>query len=72
MGNRLDRDLHSQPCPVAAPTQQDYELFDELNKQADEQLGKWDEIVKTDLASYNALAKQHEVPAVGLVAPEKP
>ena len=56
----------------AAPTQQDYELFDELNKQADEQLGKWDEIVKTDLASYNALAKQHEVPAVGLVAPEKP
>jgi hypothetical protein len=55
----------------AAPTKQDYELFDELNKQTDEQLAKWNEIVKTDLASFNALAKQHEVPAVGLVAPEK-
>jgi photosystem II stability/assembly factor-like uncharacterized protein len=56
----------------AAPTKQDYELFDELNKQADEQLAKWNEIVKTDLTSFNALAKQHDVPAVGLVPPEKP
>jgi hypothetical protein len=55
----------------AAPTKQDYELFDELNKQTDEELAKWNEIVKTDLTSFNALAKQHEVPAVGLVAPEK-
>jgi hypothetical protein len=54
----------------AAPTKQDYELFDELKKQADEELGKWNEIVKTDLASYNALAKRVEVPAVGLVAPQ--
>ena len=52
------------------PTKQDYELFDELKKQADEELAKWNEIVKTDLVSFNTLAKQHEVPAVGLVAPE--
>jgi len=55
----------------AVPTKQDYELFDELKKQADEELAKWNEIVKTDLVSFNTLAKQHEVPAVGLVAPEK-
>ena len=53
----------------AAPTRQDYELFDELNKQADEQLAKWNEIVKTDLAAYNQLAKQKDVPALGVVVP---
>jgi photosystem II stability/assembly factor-like uncharacterized protein len=50
----------------ASPTKQDYEMFDELSKQADEQLEKWNEIVKTDLASYNHLAQEKAVPLVGL------
>ncbi len=50
----------------AAPTKQDYEMYDELSKQADEQLAKWNEIVKTDLAAYNQLARDKAVPVVGL------
>jgi photosystem II stability/assembly factor-like uncharacterized protein len=50
----------------AAPTKQDYEMFDDLGKQADEQLAKWDEIVKTDLAGYNQLARDKDIPAIGL------
>jgi hypothetical protein len=50
----------------ASPTKQDYEMYDDLGKQADEQLAKWDEIVKTDLVSYNHLAQGKAVPLVGL------
>jgi len=50
----------------AAPTRQDYEMFDDLSKQADEQLAKWKEIVKTDLAAYNKLAQEKAIPAIGL------
>jgi hypothetical protein len=50
----------------AAPTKQDYEMYDDLSKQADEQLSKWSEIVKTDLAGYNRLAQEKAIPAVGL------
>ena len=53
----------------AAPTKQDYDLFNELSKQADEQLSKWNEIVKTDLVAFNQLAKQKEVPSIGVIAP---
>jgi hypothetical protein len=50
----------------AAPTKQDYEMFNDLSKQADEQLAKWNEIVKSDLASYNKLAQEKTIPLVGL------
>jgi len=50
----------------AAPTKQDYEMFDDLGKQADEQLANWNEIVKTDLAAYNHLAQEKTVPIVGI------
>jgi photosystem II stability/assembly factor-like uncharacterized protein len=53
----------------AAPTSQDYELYGELSKQADEQLARWDDIVKTDVVTFNNMAKQKEVPAIGIVAP---
>jgi hypothetical protein len=56
----------------AAPTNQDYEMYDELSKQADEQLAKWDEILKTDLAAYNHLAQEKAVPLVGLSPPTEP
>jgi len=56
----------------AAPTRQDYEMFDELGKQADEQLAAWNEIVKTDLAAYNRLAQEKAVPIVGLSPATEP
>jgi hypothetical protein len=49
-----------------SPTKPDYEMFDDLSKQADAQLAKWNEIIKTDLASYNKLAQEKAVPLVGL------
>jgi photosystem II stability/assembly factor-like uncharacterized protein len=52
----------------AVPTQQDYQLFDQLSKQADEELAKWNDIVKTDLAAFNQLARQQDVPTIGLIA----
>ena len=56
----------------AAPTKQDYEMFDDLSKQADEQLAKWSEIVKTDLAGFNQLAREKEIPTIGLSPATEP
>ena len=54
----------------SAPTAQSYEVFDMLSKAVDEQLAKWKAILSTDVAAYNALLKQQEVPAVMLKQPE--
>ena len=54
----------------SAPTQQSYEVFDMLSKQVDEQLAKWKAIVSTDVAAYNNLVKQQDVPAIMLAQPE--
>jgi photosystem II stability/assembly factor-like uncharacterized protein len=57
----------------AAPTEQDVELFNELSKQADDELAKWNNIVKTDLAGFNTLVRNQEVPAIGVTPPaERP
>jgi photosystem II stability/assembly factor-like uncharacterized protein len=56
----------------AAPTKQDYEMFDDLSKQADEQLAKWNEIVKTDLAAYNELVRDKAIPIIGLAPATEP
>ena len=54
----------------SAPTKQSYEVFDILSKAVDEQLAKWKAIVSTDVAAYNNLVKQQEVPAIMLAQPE--
>jgi photosystem II stability/assembly factor-like uncharacterized protein len=54
----------------SAPTKQSYEVFDMLSKDLDEQLSKWNAIVSTDVAAYNNLVKQQEVPAILLKQPE--
>jgi hypothetical protein len=41
-----------------------------LSKSVDEQLAKWKTIVSTDVAAYNNLVKQQEVPALVLAQPE--
>jgi photosystem II stability/assembly factor-like uncharacterized protein len=53
-----------------APTKQSYEVFDMLTKAVDEQLAKWKAIVSTDVAAYNNLVKQQEVPAIMVTQPE--
>ena len=54
----------------SAPTKQSYEVFDTVSKDVDVQLAKWKMIVSTDVAAYNNLVKQQEVPAVILANPE--
>ncbi len=54
----------------SAPTSQSYEVFDMLSKQVDEQLAKWKAIIATDVAGYNNLVKQQEVPMLLLANPE--
>jgi photosystem II stability/assembly factor-like uncharacterized protein len=54
----------------SAPTKQSYEVFDMLSKDVDEQLTKWKAIVSTDVAAYNHLVKEKEVPAIILTQPE--
>jgi photosystem II stability/assembly factor-like uncharacterized protein len=53
----------------SAPTKQSYEVFDMLTKAVDEQLAKWKAIVSTDVAAYNNLVKQQDVPALMLTQP---
>jgi photosystem II stability/assembly factor-like uncharacterized protein len=71
---RLNNDLVALGGVVgsadSAPTAQSYEVFDTVSKAVDVQLGKWKEIVSTDVAAYNNLAKQQEIPAVILKQPE--
>ena len=54
----------------SAPTKQSCEVFDMLSKEIDEQLAKWKAIVSTDVAAYNDLIKQQEVPAIMVMQPE--
>ncbi|MGB8728577.1 MAG: hypothetical protein WCD09_14360, partial [Candidatus Sulfotelmatobacter sp.] len=71
---RLNNDLVALGGVVgsadSAPTKQSYEVFDMLSKEVDEQLAKWKAIVSTEVAAYNSLMKQQEVPALMLKQPE--
>jgi photosystem II stability/assembly factor-like uncharacterized protein len=48
----------------SAPTQASYEVFNMLSKQLDEQLGKWKQILSTDVPAYNEVVRKQEVPAI--------
>jgi photosystem II stability/assembly factor-like uncharacterized protein len=65
---RLNNDLVALSGVVgsadSAPTKQSYEVFEMLSKAVDEQLAKWKAIVSSDVAAYNNLLKQQEVPAL--------
>jgi hypothetical protein len=47
-----------------APTKQSYEVFEHLSGQVDEQLGQLKMVVETDVAAFNDLVRQANVPAV--------
>jgi len=52
-----------------APTQASFDVFNMLSRQLDEQLGKWREILNTDVPVYDAVVKNQNVPAVILAKP---
>lgn len=47
-----------------APTKQSYEVFEHLSGQVDDQLGQLKTVVETDVAAFNDLVRQANVPAV--------
>jgi hypothetical protein len=49
-----------------APTQASYDVYDMLSKQLDEQLGKWKQILSTDVQAYNDAVQKQSVPAIVL------
>jgi len=71
---RLNNDLVALGGVVGsadtAPTQQSYEVDDQLSQQLNEQLTKWNQIVSTDVPAYNNLVKQQEVPAIKITPPD--
>ncbi len=52
-----------------APTQASYDVYEMLNKQLDEQLGKWKQILATDVPAYNDVVHKQDVPAIILAKP---
>ena len=71
---RLNNDLVALGGVVGSadstPTRQSYKVFEMLSKAVDEQLAKWKAILSTDVAAYNNLVKQQEVPALMVTQPE--
>jgi len=55
----------------AAPTQQSYEVFQELSGKVEGQLAQWREIVSKDLAALNEMMRKENVPVLS-VAPAAP
>src|SRR5215472_8331587 len=48
----------------AAPTDQAYQVYDELAAAIDRELAKLDRVVREDLAAFNKVVRDHNVPAV--------
>jgi hypothetical protein len=56
----------------AAPTQQSYEVFDELSRQLDVPLAKWKDIQSSDLANLNQQLRKQDVQNIMLAPAEHP
>ena len=56
---------------AAWPTQQSHDVFNELSGSLDSLLAKYKKITETDLAAFNSLVKNMEIPAV-IVKPKEP
>jgi photosystem II stability/assembly factor-like uncharacterized protein len=50
----------------SAPTQSSLDVYHMLSKQVDEQMGKWKQILATDVPAYNDAVKKLDVPAIVL------
>jgi hypothetical protein len=53
----------------AAPAEQSYQVFEMLKQRSDEQLSKWNAVVKNDIPGFNQLVQQQQVPAIILNNP---
>lgn len=53
----------------SAPTQASYDVYDMLSKQLDEQLGKWRQVLATDVPAFNEIVRKQAVPAIVLAEP---
>ena len=49
-----------------APTQQSYDVFEMVAAEVDEQVALWQKILETEVAAFNKMIKDAEVPAVGV------
>jgi hypothetical protein len=71
----IDERLHSLLFSVdsadAAPTQQQYEVFDELQKEAQPLLAQYHDLVSKDLVALNEMVNKQNVPALYLPAGNK-
>ncbi|HEY9284134.1 MAG TPA: hypothetical protein VIP46_11830 [Pyrinomonadaceae bacterium] len=56
----------------AAPTDQSYQVYDELVGQIDAQLRQLDQVLKTDLPAFNRLVRETDIPAVVVRPPAPP
>jgi hypothetical protein len=54
-----------------APTEQSYAVYEELVAKINAQLGRLDQVMKTDLPAFNRLVRETDVPAV-VVKPATP
>jgi len=65
---KLDNKISALASIVARsdtrPTDQSYELFKELSAQADVQIARLDELIQTDLAAFNEIVKEADIPAI--------
>lgn len=48
----------------AAPTTQSYQVYDDLTRRIDAQLGSYKQLVETDIPNFNRLVRERDVPAV--------
>src|SRR5919199_1832466 len=55
----------------AAPTEQSYQLYDELASKIDAQLQRLNQVMTADLKSFNSLVRSSDIPAV-IIKPSPP
>ncbi|MBV9146889.1 MAG: hypothetical protein JO065_13305, partial [Acidobacteria bacterium] len=65
---RLNNELVALAGTIAsadsAPASQAYEAFNLLKQRSDEQLTRWDQVLKSDVANFNQTVRQQDVPAI--------
>jgi hypothetical protein len=54
------------PSADAAPTQQAYDVFADLSGRIDRQLERWQQLLTTNVSTFNMLIRNADVPAVVL------
>ena len=66
--SRLNAKLSALTSVVAsadgAPTQQSYDVFHDLSTRIDQQLMQLQQVIAADVATFNALIRQSEIPAI--------